>query len=86
MTPEFDGKPGDELLAAIEPDLGGLKAFETAFIQAAISRFGSGWAWLSVNLQGTLLVESTGNQDSPLMHGNTRPGCVGARLLSALPE
>lgn len=71
MTPAFDGQPSASLLAAIERDLGGLDAFKTAFTQAAISRFGSGWAWLSVNPQGKLLVESSGNQDSPLMHGNT---------------
>jgi superoxide dismutase, Fe-Mn family len=71
MTPAFDGQPSASLLAAIERDLGGLEAFKTAFTQAAISRFGSGWAWLSVNPQGKLLVESSGNQDSPLMHGNT---------------
>jgi superoxide dismutase, Fe-Mn family len=71
MAPAFDGQPSASLLAAIERDLGGLEAFKTAFTQAAISRFGSGWAWLSVNPQGKLLVESSGNQDSPLMHGNT---------------
>jgi superoxide dismutase, Fe-Mn family len=71
MTPAFDGQPGADLLAAIDRDLGGLDAFKTAFTQAAISRFGSGWAWLSVNPQGKLVVESSGNQDSPLMHGNT---------------
>jgi superoxide dismutase, Fe-Mn family len=71
MTPAFDGQPSADLLAAIDRDLGGLDAFKTAFTQAAISRFGSGWAWLSVNPQGKLVVESSGNQDSPLMHGNT---------------
>jgi Fe-Mn family superoxide dismutase len=38
---------------------------------AAIGRFGSGWAWLSVDPKGKLVVENTANQDSPLMHGNT---------------
>jgi superoxide dismutase, Fe-Mn family len=71
MTPEFDGQPSADLLAAIDRDLGGLEAFKTAFTQAAITRFGSGWAWLSVNPQEKLIVESSGNQDSPLMHGNT---------------
>ncbi|SDK37655.1 superoxide dismutase, Fe-Mn family [Methylophilus rhizosphaerae] len=71
MTPAFDGQPSADLLSAIDKDLGGLDAFKTAFTQAAISRFGSGWAWLSVNPQGKLIVESSGNQDSPLMHGNT---------------
>ncbi len=42
-----------------------------AFSTAAVSRFGSGWAWLSINPTGKLLVESTPNQDSPYMHGNT---------------
>ena len=37
---------------------------------AGATRFGSGWAWLSVAAQGKLVVESTPNQDSPLMHGN----------------
>jgi Fe-Mn family superoxide dismutase len=37
--------------------------------QAALTRFGSGWAWLGVDAQGRLAVESTGNQDSPLMAG-----------------
>jgi len=36
-----------------------------------LTRFGSGWAWLSVTPQKTLIVESSGNQDSPLMNGNT---------------
>jgi Fe-Mn family superoxide dismutase len=36
-----------------------------------LTRFGSGWAWLSVTPQKTLVVESSGNQDSPLMNGNT---------------
>lgn len=71
MTPEFDGQPSADLAAAIERDLGGFEAFKTAFTQAAVSRFGSGWAWLSVSPQGKLVVESSGNQDSPLMHGNT---------------
>ncbi|MEC5398028.1 superoxide dismutase [Uliginosibacterium sp. H1] len=71
MTPAFDGTPGEALRAAIDRDLGGFDAFKTAFTQAAVSRFGSGWAWLSVTPQGKLVVESTGNQDSPLMQGNT---------------
>ena len=56
---------------AIKSDLGGFDAFKEAFVKAATTRFGSGWAWLSVGPGGKLLVESTPNQDSPLMHGNT---------------
>ena len=46
-------------------------AFQAAFTQAALGRFGSGWAWLTVTPAGRLRVESSANQDSPLMDGNT---------------
>ena len=63
------GVPTGALAAAIDADLGGFDAFKDAFTKAAISRFGSGWAWLVVNAQGQLAIESSGNQDSPLMRG-----------------
>ena len=63
------GEPGGALAQAIAADLGGLDAFKDAFTKAALTRFGSGWAWLSVAKDGKLVVESTGNQDSPLMAG-----------------
>ena len=69
MSPQGGGAPSGELAQAIERDLGGLAAFRQAFTQAALTRFGSGWAWLTVNAQGQLVVESTANQDSPLMPG-----------------
>ena len=69
MSPQGGGAPCGELAQAIERDLGGLAAFRQAFTQAALTRFGSGWAWLTVNAQGQLVVESTANQDSPLMPG-----------------
>ena len=52
-------------------DLGGFDKFKDAFTKAALTRFGSGWAWLSVTPDKKVVVESTGNQDSPLMEGNT---------------
>ena len=55
------------VIQAIETELGGMEAFKTAFSQAAATRFGSGWAWLSVDSQGKLFVSSTPNQDNPLM-------------------
>ncbi len=64
------GQPTGDLAAAIESDLGGLAAFQESFSNAAATRFGSGWAWLSVD-GGKLVVESTPNQDSPLMEGRT---------------
>jgi Fe-Mn family superoxide dismutase len=70
MSPTGGGLPPAPLAAAIDADLGGFDAFKEAFTKAAVSRFGSGWAWLSVTPQKKLVVESSGNQDSPLMHGN----------------
>lgn len=61
-------EPGGEVLAAINEQLGGLDAFKDSFSQAAIKRFGSGWAWLVVS-GGRLEVVSTANQDSPLSEG-----------------
>jgi Fe-Mn family superoxide dismutase len=71
MTPHGGGQPDGALAAAIDAQLGGLDQFKEAFTKAALTRFGGGWAWLSVTPQKTLVVESSGNQDSPLMSGNT---------------
>jgi Fe-Mn family superoxide dismutase len=65
------GQPSGKLAEAITAQLGGFDAFKQAFTAAATGRFGSGWAWLSVDKGKKLVVESTANQDSPLMHGNT---------------
>lgn len=56
-----------DLAKAIQNDLGGMDAFKDAFAKAATTRFGSGWAWLSVGADGKLVVSSTPNQDNPLM-------------------
>jgi len=61
------GTPSGALAAAIERDLGGYDAFKDAFTKAAQTRFGSGWAWLTLGRDGRVLVESSPNQDSPLM-------------------
>lgn len=61
------GKPSGQLAQAIETDLGGYDNFKDAFTKAAQTRFGSGWAWLTVGKDGKLLVESSANQDNPLM-------------------
>jgi len=70
LSPNGGGNPDGELMAAIDSDLGGFDKFKEAFSGAAATRFGSGWAWLSVD-GGKLLVESSPNQDSPLMEGRT---------------
>ncbi len=64
------GQPGGDLGAAIDSELGGFDKFKDSFSKAAATRFGSGWAWLVVK-DGKLSVESTANQDSPLMEGKT---------------
>ncbi len=58
--------PQGKLAAAIESDLGGFEKFREEFSKAATTRFGSGWAWLSV-ANGKLFISSTPNQDNPLM-------------------
>ncbi|UUO07560.1 superoxide dismutase [Blastopirellula sp. J2-11] len=70
MKPSGGGTPTGALAAAIDAELGGFEKFKEAFSGAAATRFGSGWAWLSVD-GGKLLVESTPNQDTPLMEGRT---------------
>lgn len=69
MSPTGGGLPQGALAAAIDADLGGFENFKTEFTKAAISRFGSGWAWLGVDPSGKLHVESSANQDNPLMLG-----------------
>ncbi len=64
------GKPDGALAAAIDKAFGNFDTFRTKFSEAAMGRFGSGWAWLVVR-DGILAIESTANQDSPLMEGRT---------------
>jgi Fe-Mn family superoxide dismutase len=70
MKPGGGGAPSGDLAAAIKAACGSFDSFKEQFAKAATTRFGSGWAWLSVS-GGKLTVESTPNQDSPLMEGRT---------------
>lgn len=70
LSPNGGGAPTGELADAINKKFGSFDAFKDEFTKAATTRFGSGWAWLSVN-HGELEVSSTPNQDSPLMEGKT---------------
>lgn len=76
MSPQGGGQPTGAVAKAIDEQLGGFDTFKEAFTKAAISRFGSGWAWLSVTPEHQLIVESSANQDSPLMHGHTPILCL----------
>ena len=73
MGPNAGGAPTGDLAAAIDSTFGGLDAFKEAFANAAATRFGSGWAWLIVQADGSLAVTSTPNQDNPLMDGSGKP-------------
>ena len=71
MSPDGGGEPQGKLAEAINKDLGGFDKFKEDFINAARTVFGSGWAWLVKDGSGKLLVQSTSNQDSPVMAGLT---------------
>ncbi|ANY65805.1 superoxide dismutase [Paenibacillus algorifonticola] len=70
IGPDAGGAPTGALAAAIDSELGGFDTFKADFAKAAATRFGSGWAWLSVK-DGKLKVASLPNQDSPIMEGET---------------
>jgi len=67
MSPNGGGEPTGELLEAINSAFGSFADFKTKFNTAAATRFGSGWAWLVKQADGSLAVSSTANQDNPLM-------------------
>ena len=70
MSADGGGDPSGALADAIKAEFGSFDDFKKQFSNAAGTRFGSGWAWLSVD-GGKLVIESTPNQDSPLMEGRT---------------
>ena len=67
MSPNSGGAPSGELAQAIDQAFGSFDEFKKKFAEAGATRFGSGWAWLSVDASGKLQVSSTPNQDNPLM-------------------
>jgi Fe-Mn family superoxide dismutase len=71
MTPGGGGEPKGALGEAITATFGSFAAFKEKFKAAAMTRFGSGWAWLSVTPDGSLIVESSANQDNPVSLGHT---------------
>jgi Fe-Mn family superoxide dismutase len=71
IGPNGGGQPTGALADAINNELGGFDKFKEDFAKAGTTRFGSGWAWLSVTPAGKLVVSSTPNQDSPISEGNT---------------
>jgi superoxide dismutase, Fe-Mn family len=69
LTPKSSGKPEGELLAAIEKSFGSFDDFKEAFAKTAVTTFGSGWAWLVKNTDGSLALVSTSNAATPLTSG-----------------
>ncbi|MCL4179323.1 MAG: superoxide dismutase [Verrucomicrobia bacterium] len=65
------GKPKGELASALDTHFGSFDGFQDLLTKAALGRFGSGWAWLTLDRSRKLTVESTPNQDSPLSEGRT---------------
>jgi len=70
MKPGGSQQPSGELAEAIDRTFGSFDQFKEEFSKAAAGRFGSGWAWLVVDAEGSLKVYSTANQDSPYMQGD----------------
>ncbi len=68
MGPGKGGAPGGAIGDAIKSSFGSFDSFKEQFAKAAVGRFGSGWAWL-IDAGGKLAIESTANQDSPIMEG-----------------
>jgi Fe-Mn family superoxide dismutase len=71
LSPTPKKAPEGPLARKIDETFSGLEGFKEQFGTAATKVFGSGWAWLSLTPSGTLVIETTPNQDSPLMKGNT---------------
>lgn len=78
MSPKGGGAPTGKLADAIKAKFGSFDEFKTKFNDAAATRFGSGWAWLSVKADKSLSVCSSANQDNPLMD---TADCAGTPIL-----
>jgi Fe-Mn family superoxide dismutase len=70
MAPKAGGQPIGAIAESIKSSFGSFDAFKEQFTKAALGRFGSGWAWV-LEQDGRLIIDSTANQDSPLMEGKT---------------
>jgi Fe-Mn family superoxide dismutase len=69
MAPNAGGEPSGKVADAIKKAFGSFADFKTKFGEAAVGRFGSGWAWLIKDGSGAVSIASTPNQDTPIMEG-----------------
>jgi Fe-Mn family superoxide dismutase len=69
LSPVGGGAPAGALAAAIDKAFGSFEKFKEQFASAGATRFGSGWAWLVKNPDGSLAIESTSNADNPIKEG-----------------
>ena len=69
LSPNGGGEPSGELAERVNAKFGSFNSFKEAFGKAAVSRFGSGWAWLVVDNRGEVQITSTANQDNPISDG-----------------
>lgn len=77
LSPEASPKPSGELLKRIDSDFGSFDRLVEQVSALAATRFGSGWAWVSVDTKGKLTASSTPNQDNPLMDGSNLTPILG---------
>tara|TARA_X000000950_G_C13665680_1_gene557800 strand:- start:69 stop:689 length:621 start_codon:yes stop_codon:yes gene_type:complete len=78
MSPDGGGLPSGSLATAIDNAFRSFEEFKSTFAKAAATQFGSGWAWLCVQADGSVEVCASANQDNPLMPG---VGCEGTPIL-----
>lgn len=71
MSPHGGGEPTGDFAQKLHDAFGSFQDFKDQFTQAALNRFGSGWAWLALGREQQLLITSTLNQDNPIMEGMT---------------
>ena|SRR5579863_1236488 len=69
LRPAGGAEPSGKLAAAIEKSFGTFDDFKKKFTETAVGHFGSGWAWLIRNADGSVAIEATHDADSPIMHG-----------------
>ncbi len=73
LAPNAGGEPTGAVAEAINKNFGSFQAFKEKFTDAAVKTFGSGWAWLVLNPNGTLTIESTSNAATPLTDASKKP-------------